>query len=292
MGKLLVVIGVLVAVACSAPPEETIAMESAEAALAPLDLESSSDTGKYLAVVTSQRSQVVTAVSRGTVDALLVNIGDRVEVGQELVQLDMQELRSELEVALAAQSSAMAARSKAAIEVDEAARQVALSKRLYRDQVRSRESVNQASFGLKRSRANLREFGGVAKQRSTQIAELRKRLSQSGMTATMAGVVSSVEVQTGSTVQRGQRLLRIIAPDDLAVRFAIPTSELGSVSIGDEVTMTHQGLQIPLSVVSVSPDIDPGLQLAFALAVPKTRNLLHGVTPGTVANVRRSESEH
>lgn len=240
----------------------------------------------YLGVVTSQQSQVVTAVSGGKVAALLVNIGDRVEKGQELVRLDLEALRSELEVALAAQSSALAARLKASIEVDEANRQLTLSRRLFRDNVRSRESVEQASFGLRRARANLREFGGVVQQRAAQIVELREKLSQRAMTATMSGVVSSIETQAGATVQSGQRLLRVIAAEDLAVRFAVPTAELPRLSKGIGMEMITDGKVVDLIVVSVSPDIDPGLQLAFALAVPDASDALAGITPGSVAVVR------
>jgi len=222
----------------------------------------------------------------GTVSALRVNVGDSVSIGQELMQLDLDALNTQLEIAIAAQSSALAARRKASIEVSEASRQVELSRRLLRDQVRSRESVNQAIFDLRRARANLSEFDGALQQRRAQISELRHKLSQANVKATISGVVSSIDVQPGELIITGQHLIRVINPDELAVRFAIPKAELHKITKGAQVEMTAKGESIPLHVVSVSPNIDPGLQLAFALALPDTKRSLNNFTPGTVATVK------
>lgn len=60
------------------------------------------------------------------------------------------------------------------------------------------------------------------------------------MTSTVAGVVASVNLSAGQSVAKGDVLLTVYPPDTYAIAFAIDEDLLGTVAVGDAVSVTFQ----------------------------------------------------
>jgi HlyD family secretion protein len=177
------------------------------------------------------------------VAAVLVDVGDRVKKGQELVRLRDDLLTAEL-------PSKRASLQQAEAALENAAAAYRRAKTLSASGVLSQADLDQLSSEEVAARARVQ----VAKA-ELETAELRLKYTR--VTAPDDGVISARNVAVGQVAQTGSEMLRMVRQGRVEWRAEIPEARLRDIQVGQAVRITTaDGSQIDGKVRAVSPTID------------------------------------
>jgi RND family efflux transporter MFP subunit len=156
-------------------------------------------------VIMARSPIVLTASTDGHVETVTVKTGDRVTKGQLLAEIDSGQLRSELALAQA--------------NVGDAARRLALTKRLIANEAATPQGLELALGELAAANAALR----AAKQ----------KLEGTVIRSPIDGLVLDVVVHPGDTVEALRSDIATVAdPTALAVDLEVPEAQLNDVYVG------------------------------------------------------------
>jgi RND family efflux transporter MFP subunit len=210
--------------------------------------------------VRARTSAVVSARVPGSISVLRVREGDRVRKGQLLALLD------------APESQATAAAATAVIEEARRSLDEALSRRKLADTTFERyqnllreQAVSRQEFDVKQSEKDV-AVQGVAR------AEARLRQAQEGskasnamadylrITAPIAGIIASKQIDLGASVFPGQPLLTIEDDDNYQLELALPESQAVRVRPGTplQVSLDAVGSTFAARIAEIVPTADPG----------------------------------
>jgi len=183
------------------------------------------------ASISSDADAPVTARVAGEIVELLVEEGDRVEVGQVLARLDGERLRLEM--------------LSASANLDRAKKEYKRNTDLH-----ERGLVSSAMFeGLKYDLASL-----------NATYELKRlNYDYSNIRATISGVVSSREIKTGENLNPGQVAFRITETSELVAYLQIPQAELAKFAAGHKATVKVASMpdnDFEATIIRISPTID------------------------------------
>lgn len=199
-----------------------------------------------IGVVEARRGYLVGPTSAARVRRVMVDVGDRVQAGDLLAEMDPVDLDQRLAATAAAAARAQHAVDSAAAQVaDSGARRevAAANARRYEDlagkgfvsssvaEGKAQElqsaaaqvsAATAALAGARQDLARLTAERGAAQQ---QRANLR-------LLAPVAGVITARDAEPGSTVVAGQAVLRLIAPDSLWVRLRLDQNRSAGLQVG------------------------------------------------------------
>lgn len=159
-------------------------------------------------------------------------VGDRVEPGQVVVQLDTQVSEAELlayEAALEAAQAALA----------EAEGIFARQARLQKSQVVSRQALD----GARRARD---EAIATVREREARITQAKKRLEDLTLRSHAAGVVDQLPFEVGERAPAGG-VVGVVLGNEPWVRVWMPARAMARVRLGDEAEVRVTGLDERLS---------------------------------------------
>ncbi len=177
------------------------------------------------------------------VAAVLVDVGDRVKRGQELVRLRDELLNAEL-----SSKRASLLQAEAASETATAAYRRALT-------LSSSGVLSQADLDQLRSEEVAAQARVQVAQADVDTAELRLRHAR--VTAPDDGVISARNVAVGQIAQTGSEMLRMVRQGRVEWRAEIPEARLRDIHIGQGVRLTTaDGAQLDGKVRAISPTID------------------------------------
>jgi membrane fusion protein (multidrug efflux system) len=188
----------------------------------------------------------VKAKVAGEVREVLVREGEAVKAGQVLIKMDASEYQARLEQA---RGSLMAARG----QLDIAAKARDNNKALLEKGFISRNAFDNAASQFTIARANVESARGA-------LDVAQKMLNDTVIRAPISGLISSRTVQPGEKVSADNRLLDVVDLNKLELEAAVPASDIMSVALGQDVQVTIEGLQEPLSgkVVRINPSTQSG----------------------------------
>ena len=253
-----------------------------------------------IGTVEARRAYLIGPTSAGRVLRVAVDVGDAVQPGQLLAEMDpvdIDERLAALDAAIARAASAVAAVD--AQRQDALARQrlAAINARRYADlaernfisagalEARQQEQSS-ADAQLAAAEAN----GAAARQDAARLRAERAALSQQRasvrLLAPAAGVVTHREAEPGSTVVAGQAVLRLVDPASLWVKVRFDQGRAGGLATGQPATIALRsdpaqplpGRVARLEAVSDSVTEERLAQVAFD-------RLPAGVTIGELAEV-------
>ncbi len=176
----------------------------------------------------------------------LVDVGDRVQRGDPLAELDPGDLRLQVE---ALQAELTAAEAQLARARADHARTASLSK----DQLVSRSTLDQQT-------AALRAAEGQARAARAQLDLSRNQAGYSQLRAPQNGVIASRQVEAGQVVAAGQSVFGLAVDGGREVAFALPESNIRDFKVGQAVVIelwSAQGEQIPGRIREIAPAADP-----------------------------------
>jgi len=177
------------------------------------------------------------------VNAVLVEVGQRVQAGQVLLRLDDRTLQVEL-----MQVHAQAKQAQASLTVAQAnaKRGAELRKR----GLTSQSDTDQVTAALLNAQAGV-ELVNAALQAS------KLRLSFATLKAPSDGIISARSVQPGTVVAAGAELLRMIKNGTLEWRAELSANDFLRVSVGDSVSVSTESAHVAGKIRA----IDAGLQM-------------------------------
>ena len=236
-----------------------------------------------IGTVEARRSYLIGPTVAGRVRAVAVDVGDRVQAGQLLAEMDPVDLDERM-----AALDASVARAGSAIAAADAQRRDALARKELAA-VNARRHVelgaqNFISTGAVEARlqeqssadavvsaadANLAAARQDQQRLAAERAGLRQQRANVRLLAPADGVVTSREAEPGSTVVAGQAVLRVIEPSSLWVRVRLDQGRSAGLVAG-----------LPAQVVLRS---NPGLP--FAGKVARVEAVSDSVTEERVAQV-------
>lgn len=199
---------------------------------------------KFTGIVTAKRISQLGFSSGGQIDALLVDIGDRVEAGARLALLDTRSLRAQLASANAVVTEAKAAYDLAEATVD---RQIAL---LQKGHV-SGQVVDEA-----RAQANTAYARIDAAQANADT--LRVQIDLASIKAPYAGTVTARMADEGAIAGAGQPIFELVETGALEARIGLTAAVAGQLSVGETYRLLSDQGTISAELRSITGVIDAG----------------------------------
>ena len=162
-----------------------------------------------------------------TATQVTMQVGEKVKIGQVLVQLNNQDNAARL-----AQSHANLMSTKA--QANQAELMVQRKKRLYDQGFISKVEYEQSQVDYKAQLENVK-----AQQANVDIAQ---KANQDGVIKSpISGVITKRQVELGQTVTIGQTLFEIVDPDHLEIQAKLPVEQQTALKIGHKIEYKIQG---------------------------------------------------
>lgn len=233
--------------ALAQPPADAAAMSSDASLTVSTGQVQRIDFTRYLSVngTVNAWQEVVIAPEVGgyRVEEVLVEVGDYVQAGQELVRLSTALLETEL----ASRTAALKQREAERVNADlafERGKTIAAQNLLAASDLDRLESEAIGAIGrVEAARADL------------EAAQVRLRFAR--VTAPDEGVISARNVNVGQIAQAGTELLRLLRQNRIEWRGEVPESDLPSLRVGQSVNITSvDGREHIGTIRIVSPTVN------------------------------------
>ena len=229
---------------------------------------------EFLGVVVAHTMVDLSAKFDSHLSAVQVQIGDSVRRGTRIATLDVRSVRQDLTMAEAGLRAAEAEHEQATLELaDSRAR---LERLIRLGGLVSAEQVATGQYQTERAGARLAQVGAQIAERRARVDQLLETTRDADVRAPFDGVIAARYLDPGSTVARGAPIVRIISPDALWVRFAVPEARASEITVGQPIVarLESPAVALPGTVARVAPDIDNALQMFVVEAA---------LTPGAAA---------
>lgn len=249
----------------------------------------SDEAAPMTGVLVPENEITLTASGFGRLERLDVQLGDHVDEGDVVAQLDVRGDRSDLAAATASWKASAAELERLELEL-ERAKQTRTDVEQLEDFV-SKAEIREQRFAEKLAAARRRSAGASLREQRSRMTEVQTRISEAELRAPFSGEVSQRFVDPGATLSAGEAVVELIS-DQRRVRFAVPEArghalhEGATVEIrfGDDTT-TFSG-----TVVTIAPEIEAGTRIILAEAsLDPTDERLARLRVGAVAQVRFRE---
>ena len=178
--------------------------------------------------ITSARVAKVSAEVSGQVEVVNVEVGDRVETGAALIELD----REIDQLTLAAlQASTQQARAE-----------LADAKRRYQDVKRLREqrSISENEMRLRESEVEV--DATTLKQKQAEEQRQQARVERHTLRAPFGGVIVERQTEAGEWIEPGSPVLTLVAVDDLRIEFRVPQEFYSRINTQSTLSSTLDAL--------------------------------------------------
>jgi multidrug efflux system membrane fusion protein len=179
------------------------------------------------------RQVLVPAEVDGRVTQILFTVGERVQAGQLLVQMNDAPEQGEL-----ARLQAQARNARTLLE---------RTRRLLPQQAATREQLDQAQADYDQAAADIKRVQALIEQKRVK--------------APFDGVLGVRRVNLGQFAKAGDALVSLTDASTLYANITLPEQALGALRAGQPVTVTvdaHAGREFTGTVSTVEPQVDPG----------------------------------
>jgi RND family efflux transporter MFP subunit len=257
----------------AAAPDPARPVQVAEVRLSPGEAVST-----HTGIVRARREVDVGFRTGGRIANRVVEVGDRVQTGQELFRLDPADLTLSLR---AAEADLAAAEATARQSAADAARSATL---------RAQGHVS-ASFDDQRHAAARSAAERMAAARAA-LDLARNRQGYTVLRAPGPGIVTALLAEAGQVVTEGQPVLRLADPSERELLVRVPESALPSLAeaAAEARFWARSDTVLPTVLREVSPQADPVLRTyAVRFALPQAPDWVALGMTGTVRLARAAE---
>jgi RND family efflux transporter MFP subunit len=178
--------------------------------------------------ITSAQVARVSAEISGKVAAVNVEVGDRVESGAALVELD-REIEKLTLAALRASTR-------------QAAAELADAKRRYQDAKRLREQKSISENQLRLLEAEVEVDGATLKQKKAEEQRQQARVERHTLRSPFAGVISERLTESGEWIEPGRPVVTLVAIDNLRIEFRVPQEFYPRINSQSTISVTLDAL--------------------------------------------------
>lgn len=207
----------------------------------------------------------------GKVQLLNVRVGDHVEAGDLIAQLDPMDYRLQVE-----ETEASLERARADLRNAEA--KYARVRALYENQNASRDDLDAARAGAESARAQVRSI-----QKRLELA--KSQLGYTRLRASTDGAIAQVGVEANENVQAGQTVVLLTAGARPEVKVGMPESLIAQVESGGEVSVRLDAIPgKTFSAVITEVGVVTGMSTTYPVTV-RLEQADPEVRPGMAAEV-------
>ncbi len=199
----------------------------------------------------------------GIVQHVFVKVGDEVEAGKELFQIDTRHLGTELAVRRAALATVQARARSAKITLDDAMDQLQRSQRLTAGNGVSTDELMRRQFAVKVAESRLDEAEAEGVTAGTQVKTTEMEIERSTVRAPVSGTVLQMNVRLGqfaATTETAEPLVVLGQLRPLHLRVDVDEYEGWRVR-EDAAAVAHvrgnANLKVPLKFVRFEPMVIP-----------------------------------
>jgi multidrug efflux system membrane fusion protein len=172
---------------------------------------------------TARRTSMLSPLTDGLVDDMLVDVGDHVDAGQVIARLDAVISRHELATTEAALAEGQARLADAERRRDEAA------------EVHARNLIAESTYESAVAEAGI--LAADVRRLEAEFARQREIVARHTIKAPFAGIIAEKLAETGQWVQRGDAVFQLVDTDVLRVDVPVPQSYYGELASGTPVTV-------------------------------------------------------
>lgn len=255
------------------------------------------DSSEFIGNLESVEGVVLRPEIAGRVTQIYVSEGDRVNPGDPIFQISPDRTQAELNAALANVNAALANRNSAQAQLQSqeaelirAAAEVELQESEYertsmlvaegvqsqqaldlatRDLTTARATYDATERQVQASKANLAQAIATLQQAQAEVQAVQTDLSDTTVTAPIAGVIGDIPVKLGSYVNIGDTLTSLVQNESLDLRLSVPIEQASQLRNGLPVELRGGDGETVLGrgqISFVSPATSPEAQVVLAKA--------------------------
>lgn len=230
----------------------------------------------FLGDVSALQHAQLAAGASGEVRRVLVRVGDRVQQGDMLVEIDPSLASARVRAAAASKQAGSAQFERAQRDAERL--------RVAGPDIAAAAEIEQATSERKRAAAERGRLKAAE-------AEARAALGRHRVKAPFEGVVANRRVDPGDWVDPGVEVIELINDRGVEVLASIPPEVARFLSIGDEANLSRQGETTPATVRGIVPALDAESRTVRLRLVPDapTSWLLPGAAVDVLLTIERSE---
>jgi multidrug efflux pump subunit AcrA (membrane-fusion protein) len=234
-----------------------------------------------LAVVVPRHEVDLSVAGFARVRRVAVEVGQHVDAGAPIVELDVREHQGDLASAQASARASRAELERLRIESQRSAAERTRAEGL-RDFV-AQEELERLRHDEGSARAGQRRAAADAQVRSAEIAEIARRIEDGVLKSPFAGLVVQRFADEGAVVGAGEPIVRLISSDAM-VRFAVREDQ--PIAVGMPIVIVFGDVRVPSTITAIVPEIDPAARIVVAEADLSTDVArTHGLRVGARARV-------
>ncbi|AJC84837.1 efflux RND transporter periplasmic adaptor subunit [Campylobacter peloridis] len=185
------------------------------------------------------KSQVdVGAQVSGQITKLYVNLGDHVNEGDLIAQIDKDKQQNDLDITKAKLQSAKANLESKKIALNIASKQYEREQKLYAKKAASLENLENLKNTFYSLKASVADLQAQITQLEISLKNAQKDLAYTTITAPSKGEIINVAVEEGQTVNANQNTPSIVRLADLSemeIRMQIAEADINKISVGKKV---------------------------------------------------------
>jgi membrane fusion protein (multidrug efflux system) len=195
--------------------------------------------------VTSARIAELSAEVSGQVEAVHVEVGDHVETGAALIEIDREIEQLTLQALQASTRQANA--------------ELADARRRYQDAKRLRAQKHISENELRLIEAEIEIDGATYMQKQAEERRQQARVDRHTLRAPFSGVISERSTETGEWIEPGRPVLTLVSFDNLRMEFRVPQEFYSSIGQNSALSVTLDALpdrEFDGTIVAVVPVSD------------------------------------
>lgn len=245
------------------------------------------DEIRAVGTLKAQETALVTPRVPGSVEAVLVDIGDQVQQGQVVARLDPTTFKLAFKRATAALEGAEAAVARAKALFERAEKDYRRASELLAERVIPQSRFDAVEAGYKSARQALSAAKAQYNRAKAALATARKNSQDTSICSPITGIVVQRNVEVGQSVAPGPPIMRIVDQSFLKVDTDLPESDFRRVSLGTLALINVDALprrDLEGQVVVVNPMVNPQTRtFRLRIMVPNPTGEL---VPGMFAKIR------
>jgi RND family efflux transporter MFP subunit len=208
----------------------------------------------------------VTAKATGRVEKLYFQVGDPVDVGALVAELEDDELQQQVNRAEATIEVSRASLSQREAERDNANAELKRSEMLLKEELIAPQDYEATRTSFAVFNAQVALARAQMEQAEAELRELRIRLAQTKVYSPMAGIVATRNVDEGALVSPSTPILRIVKLSTMVTQANVPERSLGRLRVGNEATVQVDaipGREFRGRIARIAPVLDAATRTAY-----------------------------
>lgn len=216
--------------------------------------------------ISANREVVLSTRIMGRITNVHAEEGDRVELGQVIIELDDREYQARLKIA-------QAARERAEAELAQRQRTRKRLQELTENNAMSQDAMDEAVYRLEVAQANM-------KSAQAEIESIRSTLSETQIKVPFDAIVIKKIAEEGLVTQPGQALYEIQDQSRLKFRARVKERDLARIKVDDKAQLTISAMRsepLEAKVTKVIPSGDSRHTFMVEMSVPDSPDLFPGM---------------